>query len=139
VAGDIKSLAHILMHALRAVRRDVMGAGGGGERRLVERLVVPFGVDRGFAGEDDERDSPARGDGERGHDLGEARSAGDGGDADLAGRQVIAHGHGARAMLVPGGKRRHAVEIFHRARPMHVAVAHQREVRVDAFGGESLG
>jgi len=116
-----------------------VSAGGGGERRLVERLIVPFGVDRRFAREHDERDAPARRHGERGHDLGEARPAGDGGDADLAGRQVIAHGHGAGAMLVPGAERGHPVEVLHGGRPMHVAVAHQREVGVDAFRREGLG
>lgn len=139
VAGDVEGLAHILVHALRAVRRDVMGAGRGGERRLLECLVVPFGVHRRFAGEHDQGNAPARGDGERRHDLREARPAGDGGDADLSGREVIAHGHGAGAMLVPGAKRPHAVEILHGARPMHVAVAHEREVGVDAFRREGLG
>ena len=116
-----------------------MGAGGGGERRLLECLVVPFGVHRRFAGEYDEGNAPARGDGQRRHDLREARPAGDGGDADLSGGEVITHGHGAGAVLVPGAKARHAVEILHRARPMHVAVAHQREMGVDSFGREGLG
>jgi hypothetical protein len=42
-------------------------------------------------------------------------------------------------MLVPGAKARHAVEVLHGARPMHVAVAHQREMGVDAFRREGLG
>src|SRR5437870_12510789 len=48
--------------ALPILRGDVMGARCGGERRLVECLVVPSGVDRRFAGEHHERDAAARGD-----------------------------------------------------------------------------
>ena len=68
MAREVERLAHILIHALRAVGSihalravggNVMRAGGGGERRLVERLIVPFGVDRRFAREHDQRDSAA--------------------------------------------------------------------------------
>jgi hypothetical protein len=54
MARDVERFTDILMHALRAVRGNVMCAAGGRERRLVDRLIVPFGVDRRFAREDDE-------------------------------------------------------------------------------------
>ena len=47
---QIESLADVVVHALQAVRGNEMRVAGGGERRLVERLVVPFGVDQRFAG-----------------------------------------------------------------------------------------
>ena len=139
LAREVESLADILIHALRAVRGNVMGAGGGGERRLVERLIVPFGIDRSFAGEHDQRDSPARRHRQRRHDLREAGPASDGCDADLPGREVIPHGHGTGAMLVPCGKRVHALKILHRCRPVHISVSHEGEVGGDAFGSKGLG
>ena len=116
-----------------------MRAGGGDQRRLVDRLVVPLGIDRAFAGEHDERHARARRGREDGADLGDAGTAGDGGDAGLAGRAVVAHRHADGAVLMPGVERLHAVDLRHRGRPMHVAVAHQVEHRVDAFAGEGLG
>ena len=139
MAREMKRLAHELMHALRAVRGDVMRAGRHHERRLLDRLIVPAGVDRRLAGKDDQRDARPRRHRQRGHELGDAGPAGDGGNADLAGRAVIAHGHGAGAMLVPDGERVHAVEVLHGRGPMHVAVAHQGEMGVDAFGREGMG
>jgi hypothetical protein len=41
----------------------------------------------------------------------------------------------ARADLERG----HAVQVLHRRDPMHVAVSHQGEMGIDAFGGEGLG
>ena len=113
MARDVERLAHILVHALRAVRGDVMRAGGGGERRLVDRLVVPLGVDRRFAGEHHQRDA------RRARPTASAvmiwvkpGPAGHRGDADLAGRAVVAHRHRAGAVLMPGEIGVHAVEFF---------------------------
>jgi hypothetical protein len=71
-------------------------------------------------------------------DLGDAGTAGHGGDSHLAGRAVIPHGHAAGAMLVPGMKCPHAVDFRHRGRPEHIAVAHQAEHRIDALAGKGL-
>ena len=46
LARGVERLADVLVHALRAVRGNVMRAGRGGERRLLDILVVPFGIDR---------------------------------------------------------------------------------------------
>jgi hypothetical protein len=35
--------------------------------------------------------------------------------------------------------RAHAVEVLHGSGPVHIAVAHQREIGVDTFGREGLG
>ena len=51
---------------------------------------------------------------------------------------AIASRINAGAMLVPDKDRIHAGQILHRRRPVHVAVAHQRELGIDAFGGEGL-
>jgi hypothetical protein len=136
---DIESLAHVLVHALRRMRRDVVRAGSGRERRLLDRLAVPLGVDRHLSGEDDQRDMVARRDRERGHDLREAGPARDRGDADFTGRAVIAHCHRAGAMLVPRIDRFHAGQIFHGRRPVHVAVPHQDELMVDALCLKGMG
>ena len=116
-----------------------MRAGGGGERRLSIAWLYHLALIGASPANTTSGMRAARGDGERGHDLREARAAGDRGDADLAGRAGVAHRHGAGAMLVPGVEHLHAVDLLHRRRPMHVAVAHQGEMGVDAFGGEGLG
>ena len=94
---------------------------------------------RRFAGEHDERDASARRHRQRRRDLGEAGPAGDGSDADLAGRQVIAHCHRTGAVLVAHRKGGHAIEILHGGGPMHVAVPHQGEMGVDTLRREGFG
>ena len=79
---------------------DVVRAGRQRQRRHVDLLEVPGGGDRRVAGEHHQRHVGARRDGERRHDLGEARAAGGRGDADLAGGARVAVGHGDGAVLV---------------------------------------
>jgi len=95
-------------------------------------------MDRRFAGKHHEGNPAARSRRQRRHDLREAGPARHRGDADLASREVIAHGHSAGAVLVPGRERAHAIEFLHGGNPMHVAIAHQGEMGVDTLGGEGL-
>ena len=139
VAGDVKRLAHILVHPLRAVRRDVVRAAGDGERLLLDHLAVPLCADRRLAREHDHRHLAARRRGQRRHDLRETRTARHRGDADLAGGAGVAHRHRAGAVLMARVIGVHAVDVLHRRHPVHVAVAHQREVMIDSLGREGIG
>ncbi len=88
-----------------------MGAARQRQGRHVDLLEVPRGGDRRIAREHHQRDVAARGDGERRHDLGEARAAGRRGHADLAGGAGIAVGHGHGAMLMAGMHHLHAGQL----------------------------
>ena len=104
-----KRLAHMLVHQLRRMRRDVMRAARRRERRYGRcSSCTPFGaLHRRFAGKHHHwnawrRDATVE---QLRHDLREARTAGDGGNSHLPGRQVIADSPPLRerAMLVPRG------------------------------------
>ena len=135
----LEGLAHVVEHAIDVLHADIVRAAGERERRHVDLLDVPRGGERRVAREHHQRRVAARRDGERRHDLGEARPAGRRGDADLAGGAGIAVGHGDGAMLVARMHHLHAGQLRHRHRPVHVGVAHQGEQRVDALGREGAG
>ena len=132
----LEGLAHIVEHAVDVLHADIVRAAGQRQRRHVDLLDVPGGGERRIAREHHQRRVAARRDGERRHDLGEARSAGRRGDADLAGGAGIAVGHGDGAVLVAGMHHLHAGQLRHRHRPVHVGVAHQGEQHLDALGRE---
>ena len=137
-AGDVERLADTVERPVDRADRDVMRSGPKRQRRLVDLLHVPGGIDRRVAGKDHDRRIAARRHGQRGHDLGEAGAAGDRGDADFARGAGIAVGHRDRAMLVAGVDQPRILIVGHRRRPIHVGVAHQGEQCVDTLGRESL-
>ena len=137
--GDVEGLAHVIHHARHAVRRDVTRAGRRDERRLVDRLVVELGVDRRLAGEHHQRQARAHRGGQRRHQLGHAGAAGDRGNGELAGRHVVRRRRRDGRVLVPDVDGVHAGQFGEGGAPMHVAVAHQDELRVDPLGKECFG
>ncbi len=137
-AGDVKSLAHAIERPIDRADRHKMRAGRQRQRRLIDRLNVPGGADRGVAGKHHNRRVAARRHRQRRHDLGIARAAGHRGDADLAGSAGIGVGHRNAAMLVAGVDQPDLLVVGHRGRPVHVGVAHQGEERVDPLGGKGL-
>ena len=134
--GDVEGLAHVVHHARHAVRRDVTRAGRRHQRRLVDRLVVELGVDRRLAGEHHHRQAGAHRGRQRRHQLGHAGAAGDRGNGELAGRHVVGCRRRDRRVLVPDVDGMHARQFGEGGAPVHVAVAHQDELRVDSLRKE---
>ena len=134
--GDVKGLAHVVHHARHAVRGDVTRAGRRHQRRLVDRLVVELGVDRRLAGEHHHRQAGAHRGRQRRHQLGHAGAARHRRNRDLAGRDVVGGGRSDRRVLVPHVDGMHAGKFRKGGAPVHVAVAHQDELRVHALRQE---
>ena len=116
-----------------------MRAGCRHQRRLVDGLVVEPGVDRRLAGEHHHRQAAAHRGRQRGHQLGHAWAARDGGHGDLAGGDVVGRCRSDRGVLVPDVDGVHARQFRKGGGPVHVAVTHQGELRVDALGNERFG
>ena len=136
VLGDVEGLAHVVHHARHAMRGDVMRPGRRHQRRLIDRLVVEFGVDRRLAGEHHHRQAGANRGRQRRHQLGHARAAGDGGNGDLVGGDVVGCRRRHGGVLVPDVDGLYARQFGKGGGPVHVAVAHQDELRVDALRKE---
>ena len=136
--GCVEGLAHIVHHARQAVRRDVFRAGRSHQRRLIDRLVVELGVDRRLAGEHHHRQAGANRGRQRRHQLGHAGAAGDRGNRDLAGCHVVGCRRRDGRVLVPDVDGLHARQFGKGGAPVHVAVAHQDELRVDSFRKEGF-
>ena len=134
--GDVEGLAHGVHHARQAMRGDVLRPGCGHQRRLVDRLVVELGVDRRLAGEHHHRQAGANRGRQRRHQLGHAGAAGDRGNGDLAGRDVVGCRRRDGRVLVPDVDGLHARQFGERGAPVHVAVAHQDELRIDSLRKE---
>ncbi len=139
VLGDVEGLAHVVHHARHAVRGDVMRPGRRHQRRLVDVLVVELGVDRRLAGEHHHRQAGANRGRQRRHQLGHARAAGDRGNGDLAGCYVIGCRRRYGNVLVPDVDGMHARQFGKGGGPVHVAVAHQDELRVNSLRKERFG
>ncbi len=136
VLGEVEGLAHVVHHARHAVRGDVMRPGRRHERRLIDRLVVVFGVDRRLAGEHHHRQAGAHRGRQRRHQLGHAGAARDGGNGDLAGGHVVGCRRRHSGVLVPDVDGLYARQLGKGGGPVHVAVAHQDELRVDSLRKE---
>ncbi len=136
VLGDVEGLAHVIHHARHAMRGDVMRAGRRHQRRLVDILIVELGADRRFAREHHQRQAGANRSRKRRHQLGHARAACDGGNGELVGGDVVGRGRRHRGMLVPDVDGMHAWQFGKGGRPVHVAVAHQHELRVHSLREE---
>ena len=136
VLGDVEGLAHVVHHARHAMRGDVMRPGRRHQRRLVDVLVVELGVDRRLAGEHHHRQAGANRGRQRRHQLGHARAARDGGNGDLAGGYVVGCRRRYGGVLVPDVDGMHARQFGKGGGPVHVAVAHQDELRVDSLRKE---
>ena len=134
--GDMEGLAHIVHHARHAMRRDVARAGRRHERRLIDGLVVELGVDRRLAGEHHHRQAGAHRGRQRRHQLGHAGAARDRRNGDLAGCHVVGSRRRDGRVLVPDVDRMHARQFGEGGAPVHVAVAHQDELRVDSLRKE---
>ena len=132
--GDVEGLAHVIHHARHAVRRDVTRAGRRHQRRLIDRLVVELGVDRRLAGEHHQRQAGAHRGRQRGHQLGHAGAARHRRNRELAGGDVVGCRRRDRRVLVPDVDGVHARQFREGGAPVHVAVAHQDELRVDPLG-----
>ena len=139
VLGDVEGLAHVVHHARHAVRGDVMRPGRRHQGRLVDVLIVEFGVDRRLAGEHHHRQAAANRGRQCRHQLGHAGAAGDGGNRELAGGHVVGCRRRKRAVLVPDVDGLYARQLGEGGGPVHVAVAHQDELRVDSFRQERFG
>ena len=111
----------------------------GDQRRLVDVLIVEFGVDRRLAGKYHHRQAGANRGRERRHQLGHAGSAGDRGNGDFAGRNMIGRRRRNGDVLVPHVNGMNARQFGKGGGPVHVAVAHQDELRVDPLGKEGCG
>ena len=136
VLGDVEGLAHVVHHARHAMRGDVMRPGRRHQRRLVDVLIVEFGVDRRLAGEHHHRQAGANRGRQRRHQLGHARAARDGGNGDLAGGDVVGCRRRNGGVLVPDVDGMYARQFGKGGGPVHVAVAHQDELRVDSLRKE---
>ena len=134
--GDVEGLAHVVHHARHAMRRDVTRPGRRHQRRLVDGLVVELGVDRRLAGEHHQRQAGANRGRQRRHQLGHAGAARDRGNGDLAGRHVVGCRRRDGRVLVPDVDGMHARQFGEGGAPVHVAVAHQDELRVDSLRKE---
>ena len=134
--GDVEGLAHVVHHARHAMRRDVTRAGRRHQGRLVDGLVVELGVDRRLAGEHHHRQAGANRGRQRRHQLGHARAARDGGNGDLAGGYVVGCRRRYGGVLVPDVDGMYARQFGKGGGPVHVAVAHQDELRVDSLRKE---
>src|SRR5262245_23193768 len=97
---------------------------------------VTFGVDRRFAGEHHHGQAGANRGRQRRHQLGHARAARDGGNGDLAGGYVVGCRRRNGAVLVPDVDGMYARQFRKGGGPVHVAVAHQDELRVDSLRKE---
>ena len=138
VLGEVEGLAHVIHHARHAVRGDVMRPGRRHQRRLVDRLVVVLGVDRRLAGKHHHRQAGADRGRQRRHQLGHARAAGDRGNRDLVGGDVVGGRRRHGGVLVPDVDRFHTRQFGQGGGPVHVAVAHQDELGVDPLGKEGV-
>ena len=136
VLGDVEGLAHVVHHARHAMRGDVMRPGRRHQGRLVDVLVVELGVDRRLAGEHHHRQAGANRGRQRRHQLGHARAARDRGNGDLAGGDVVGCRRRYGGVLVPDVDGMHARQFGKGGGPVHVAVAHQDELRVDSLRKE---
>ncbi len=136
VLGDVEGLAHVIHHARHAMRGDVMRPSRRHQRRLVDVLIVELGIDRRLASEHHHRQARANRSRKRRHQLGHARAARDGGNGDLAGGDVIGCGRRYGAVLVSDVDSMHARQFGKGGRPVHVAVAHQDELRVNSLRQE---
>ena len=106
------------------------------QRRLVDGLIVELGVDRRLAGEHHHRQAGANRGRQRRHQLGHARAARDGGNGDLVGGDVVGCRRRDGDVLVPDVDGMHARQFGKGGGPVHVAVAHQDELRVDSLRKE---
>jgi len=139
VLGDAEGLAYPLEGVIDALNLDVVGAAGANQRRLIDVLNGPGGGGRRLAGEYDERNvSPGRR-GQSRHGLGQAGTVGDRRDADASGHLRERGRHGACAVLMASVNRAHPMPLGQDGGPVHVPVAKQREMGVDAFGEKSSG
>ncbi len=139
VLGEVEGLAHVVHHARHAMRGDVVRPGRRHQRRLIDRLIVVFGVDRQLAGEHHHRQAGANRGRQRRHQLGHAGAAGDGGNGDLVGGDVVGGRRRDGGVLVPDVDGLYARQFGKGGGPVHVAVAHQDELRVDALREEGIG
>ena len=130
VFRDVEGLAHRVHHARQAMRRDVTRPGRRHQRRLIDRLIVELGVDRRLAGEHHQRQAGANRGRQRRHQLGHAGAARDRRNGDLAGRHVVGRRRRDGRVLVPDVDGLHARQFGERRTPVHVAVAHQDELRI---------
>jgi hypothetical protein len=128
--------AHVVHHARHAMRGDVTRPGRRHQGRLVDVLIVEFGVDRRLAGEHHHRQAGANRGRQRRHQLGHARAACDGGNGDLVGGHVVGCRRRNGGVLVPDVDGMYARQFGKGGGPVHVAVAHQDELRVDSLRKE---
>ena len=89
-----------------------------------------------FAGEHHHRQAGANRGRQRRHQLGHAGAAGDGGNGDLVGGDVVGRRRRHGGVLVPDVDGLYARQFGEGGGPVHVAVAHQDELRVDALRKE---
>ena len=136
--GDVEGLAHIVHHARHAMRGDVTRPGRRHQRRLVDVLVVELGVDRRLAGKHHHRQAGANRGRQRRHQLGHAGAAGDRGNGELAGRYVVGCRRRDGNVLVPDVDGMDARQFGKGGGPVHVAVAHQDELRVHPLRKERI-
>jgi hypothetical protein len=136
VLGDVEGLAHVIHHARHAMRGDVMRPGRRHQGRLVDVLIVELGVDGSLAGEHHHRQAGANRGRQRRHHLGHAGPARDGGNGDLVGGDVVGRRRRNGHVLVPDVDGVDARQLGECGGPVHVAVAHQDELRVDPLGKE---
>ena len=139
VLGDVEGLAHVVHHARHAMGGDVTRPGRRHQRRLVDGLIVELGVDRRLAGEHHHRQAGASRGRQRRHQLAHAGAACDGGNRDLVGCDVVGCRRRHGDVLVPDVDALHTRQFGEGGRPVHVAVAHQDELRVDSLGEERFG
>ena len=139
VLRDAEGLAHPIKRVVDALDLDVFDAASANQRRLIDLLDRPCGRGGRFTGVDDERNVSPRCGRERGHDLGDARSVGDGRHPDAPGDMGVCARHLTGTMLVAGMNGAHAMPLGQHRRPVHVAVAEQCEMRIHAFRRKGSG
>ena len=113
-----------------------MRSGRRHQRRLVDVLIVEFGVDRRLAGEHHHRQAAADRGRQRRHQLGHAWAARDGRNGDLAGGDVVGCRRRHGGVLVSDVDGMYARQFGKGRGPVHVAVAHQDELGVDSLRKE---